>query len=185
MAGEVRCRSARCAGSELSGARGRERKAARDQSGVHRRRTVLGRAGVHPVGPGKIADASGEVPDDMLVVSLGVDLEIPKPIAFAWDERGRLWVCETRDYPHGVKPGGEGNDSIKICEDTDGDGRADKFTIFAEKLNLPMSLVFANGGVIVSQPPRLLFLKDTDGDDKADVREVIMEGGGIGDTNAQ
>ena len=111
--------------------------------------------------------------------------DISKPISMAWDERGRLWVCETRDYPHGVTPSGAGNDSIKICEDTDGDGKADKFTVFADHLNLPTSLVFVNGGVIVSQPPRFLFLKDTDGDGKADVRQTILEGWGIGDTHAQ
>ena len=102
----------------------------------------------------------------------------------AWDERGRCWVAETSDYPHGVKPGGEGNDRIKICEDTDGDGKADKFTVFADGLNIPTSLTFANGGIIVAQPPRFLFLKDTNGDDKADVRQDIMTGWGIGDTHA-
>ena len=126
-----------------------------------------------------------QVPADMRLELFAAEPDIAKPIAFSWDERGRLWVCETRDYPHGVQPAGQGNDSIKICEDTDGDGKADKFTVFADKLNIPTSLVFANGGVIVSQPPRLLFLKDTDGDGKADVRQEIMTGWGIGDTHAQ
>ena len=126
-----------------------------------------------------------QVPIDMRLELFAAEPDIAKPIAFAWDERGRLWVCETRDYPHGVQPAGEGNDSIKICEDTDGDGKADKFTVFADKLNIPTSLVFANGGIIITQPPRLLFLKDTNGDDQADVREVIMTGWGIGDTHAQ
>lgn len=126
-----------------------------------------------------------QVPKDMRLELFAAEPDIAKPIAFAWDARGRLWVAETRDYPHGVTPGGEGNDDIKICEDTDGDGKADKFTIFADKLNLPTSLVFANGGVIVAQAPRFLFLKDTNGDDKADVREVIMESWGVRDTHAQ
>ena len=126
-----------------------------------------------------------QVPADMKLVLFASEPDIMKPIAFAWDERGRLWVCETRDYPHGVAPDGVGNDSIKICEDTDGDGKADKFTVFADKLNIPTSITFARGGVIVSQPPRLLFLKDTDGDDKADVREDLVTGWGIGDTHAQ
>ena len=126
-----------------------------------------------------------QLPIDLRLEVFASEPDISKPIAMAWDERGRLWICETRDYPHGVIPTGEGNDTLKICEDTDGDGRADKFTVFADKLNIPTSLVFANGGVIVAQPPRLLFLKDTNGDDKADVREVIMEGWGIGDTHAQ
>jgi putative membrane-bound dehydrogenase-like protein len=126
-----------------------------------------------------------QVPADMSLELFASEPDIAKPIAFAWDERGRLWVCEARDYPHGVNADGIGNDDIKICEDTDGDGKADKFTIFADKLNLPTSLVFANGGIIVSQPPRMLFLKDTNGDDKADVRQEIMTGWGIGDTHAQ
>ena len=126
-----------------------------------------------------------QVPVDMRLELFAAEPDIAKPIAFSWDERGRLWVCETRDYPHDVRPTGQGNDSIKICEDTDGDGKADKFTVFADKLNIPTSLVFVNGGVIVSQPPRFLFLKDTNGDDKADVRQEILPGWGIGDTHAQ
>ncbi len=126
-----------------------------------------------------------QVAPDLRLELFAAEPDIAKPIAFAWDERGRCWVAETRDYPHDVKRTGEGNDSIKICEDTDGDGKADKFTVFADKLNIPTSLVFVNGGIIVSQPPRFLFLKDTDGDDKADVREELLQGWGIGDTHAQ
>src|SRR5690606_22738636 len=62
-----------------------------------------------------------QVPIDMRLELFVAEPDIAKPIAFAWDERGRLWVCETRDYPHNVQASGEGNDSIKICEDTHGD----------------------------------------------------------------
>ncbi|WP_038158786.1 PVC-type heme-binding CxxCH protein [Verrucomicrobium sp. BvORR106] len=126
-----------------------------------------------------------QVPAGLHLELFAAEPNIAKPIALAWDERGRCWVAETGDYPHDVAPNGVGHDRIKICEDTNGDGRADKFTVFAEKLNIPTSLVLVNGGVIVAQPPRFLFLKDTNGDDKADVRQVIMEGWGIGDTHAQ
>ena len=127
-----------------------------------------------------------QVPADMKLVLFASEPDITKPIAFAWDARGRLWVCETSDYPHGVKEDQQqGNDRIKICEDTDGDGKADKFTVFADKLNIPTSLVFANGGVIVSQAPNFDFLQATDGDDKADIRQVILTGWGIRDTHAQ
>lgn len=126
-----------------------------------------------------------QVPADLRLEVFASEPDIAKPIAFAWDERGRLWVAETRDYPHGVSPDGVGHDDIKICEDTDGDGRADKFTIFADKLNLPTSIAFANGGIIVAQPPRFLFLKSTKGDDHADVRQVLVDGWGIKDTHAQ
>ncbi len=57
-----------------------------------------------------------------------------KPIAMTWDERGRLWICETYDYPNELQPEGKGRDRIRICEDTDGDWQADKFTVFAEEL---------------------------------------------------
>ncbi len=107
-----------------------------------------------------------------------------KPIAMNWDERGRLWVLETVDYPNDLQPTGRGHDRIRICEDADGDGRADRFTVFAEGLSIPTSLVFARGGVIVHQAPHTLFLKDTDGDDVADQREVLFSGWGTGDTHA-
>jgi putative membrane-bound dehydrogenase-like protein len=126
-----------------------------------------------------------QVPADLRLQLFASEPQIGKPIAFAWDERGRCWVAETHDYPHDVRPDGQGRDLIRICEDTDGDGKADKFTVFADKLNIPTSLVFVNGGIIVSQPPRFLFLADTDGDDKADVRREILTGWGIGDTHAQ
>ncbi|MBN8419920.1 MAG: c-type cytochrome [Verrucomicrobia bacterium] len=126
-----------------------------------------------------------QVPADCELKLFASEPDIAKPIAFAWDERGRCWVVETRDYPHGVTDSGEGQDSIKICEDTDGDGKADKFTVFADKLNLPTGIVFARGGIIVSQPPKFIFLKDTNGDDKADVRETVIDCWGIRDTHAQ
>ncbi len=126
-----------------------------------------------------------QVPADFDLQLFAAEPDVVKPIYVAWDERGRAWVVEARDYPHGLVNEGEpGKADIKICEDTDGDGRADKFTIFADKLNLATSLVFVNGGVIVSEARHMLFLKDTDGDDKADVREAILPGWGTGDTHA-
>ena len=113
------------------------------------------------------------------------DPDIVKAIDMAWDDRGRLFIAETIDYPNEINPDPEkGNDRITICEDTDGDGKADKFTVFADKLSVPTSICFSDGGIIVAQAPRFLFLKDTDGDSKADVRRVLNEGWGIGDTHA-
>lgn len=126
-----------------------------------------------------------QVPADFELQLFVSEPDVVKPIFMAWDERGRAWVVEARDYPHGIVPEGEpGHDTIKICEDTDGDGKADKFTIFADKLNLATSLTFVNGGIMVSEARHMLFLKDTDGDDKADVREAILPGWGTGDTHA-
>ena len=107
-----------------------------------------------------------------------------KPICMNWDERGRLWVAVTVDYPNELQPAGKGRDRILICEDTKGTGTADKITVFADKLSIPTSLIFANGGAIVQQAPHTLFLKDTDGDDKADVRKVLFTGWGTRDTHA-
>ena len=112
------------------------------------------------------------------------DPEIGKPICMNWDERGRLWIAETVDYPNELQPKGKGRDRIKICEDTNGDGRADKFTVFADRLSIPTSLIFANDGVIVHQAPETLFLKDTNGDDVADERTVLFSGWSTGDTHA-
>jgi putative membrane-bound dehydrogenase-like protein len=126
-----------------------------------------------------------QVPADFDLQLFAEEPDIVKPIYMAWDERGRAWVIEARDYPHGLVAEGEpGKADIKICEDTDGDGKADKFTIFADKLNLATSLVFVNGGIIVSEARHMLFLKDTDGDDKADVRQAVLPGWGTGDTHA-
>lgn len=110
--------------------------------------------------------------------------EIARPLWMAWDPKGRLWIGESTDYPNDLKRDGQGRDRIKICEDTNGDGKADKFTIFAEGLSIPTSLTFANGGVIVTQAPDMLFLQDTNGDDKADVRKVLFTGWGTRDTHA-
>jgi putative membrane-bound dehydrogenase-like protein len=126
-----------------------------------------------------------QIPVGFKMQLFAAEPDIEKPIAMAWDERGRLWILETIDYPNTVRDNkGEGLDRIKICEDTDGDGKADKFTIFADHLNIPTSIVFARGGVIISQAPDFIFLKDTDGDDKADIREKIITGWGTFDTHA-
>ena len=125
-----------------------------------------------------------QVPGEFRLELFASEPQIVKPIAFSFDERGRLWVIETTDYPNKPLNGAPGDDRIKILEDTNGDGRADKVTVFADHLNIPTSLAFANDGVIVTQPPHTLFLKDTNGDDKADVREILHTGWGIRDTHA-
>jgi uncharacterized protein len=125
-----------------------------------------------------------QTPAEFRVELFASEPQIIKPITFTFDERGRLWVVEAMDYPNEMLNGNPGDDRIKILEDTNGDGRADKVTVFAEHLNIPTSLTFANGGVIVAQAPHFLFLKDTNGDDKADVQQVLNTGWGIRDTHA-
>jgi putative membrane-bound dehydrogenase-like protein len=124
------------------------------------------------------------VPGGFRVELFAAEPDIFKPICLSWDDRGRLWVAETVDYPNAKQPEGQGHDDIKICEDTDGDGKADKFTVFADKLSIPTSMVHVPGGLIVTQAPDVLFLADTDGDDRADVRKVLFTGFHTDDTHA-
>lgn len=126
-----------------------------------------------------------QVPPGFELQLFASEPDVINPIFMNWDEKGRLWVIETVDYPNEVKDGDIGDDRIKILEDTNGDGKADKVTVFADKLNIPTSFTFANGGIIVSSAPSFLFLKDTDGDDKADVRQTVLTGWGKEDTHAQ
>ncbi|HEV3255359.1 MAG TPA: PVC-type heme-binding CxxCH protein [Gemmataceae bacterium] len=124
------------------------------------------------------------LPEGFEVQLYAAEPDIAKPIAMAWDARGRLWIAETVDYPNDMQPPGQGHDRITICEDSHGDGRADKFTVFADKLSIPTSLTFANGGLVVAQAPRMLFLKSSKGDDRVDVRRVLFRGWGTSDTHS-
>lgn len=126
----------------------------------------------------------GALPEGFRLDLFAAEPQIYKPICLNWDHKGRLWIAETIDYPNEMQRKGEGRDRIVIVEDADGDHKADKFTVFADKLSIPTSLTFARGGVVVSQAPDMLFLKDTDGDDRADVREVLFTGWGVQDTHA-
>ncbi|MEX2026973.1 MAG: PVC-type heme-binding CxxCH protein, partial [Pirellulaceae bacterium] len=98
-------------------------------------------------------------------------------------ERGRMWICETYDYPNELKPPGEGRDRIRICEDTDGDGKSDKFTVFAEKLSIPTAIAFYRGGAIVQDGRETIYFKDSDGDDQADLKKTLITGWNMRDTH--
>ncbi|MEY4867885.1 MAG: hypothetical protein RIT36_784 [Bacteroidota bacterium] len=124
-----------------------------------------------------------QVPVDFNLELFAAEPNVMHPIALSWDEKGKLYVLITKDYPNERKQEG-GSDYIMVCEDTDKDGKADKFTPFAEGLSIPTGMVFANGGLIVSQAPHMLFLKDTDGDGKADLKKILFTGFGTGDTHA-
>ena len=102
--------------------------------------------------------------------------DLANPVQLSFDNKGRLWVATMPSYPH-HRPGDPlPNDKLIILEDTDADGRADKQVTFAEGLHLPMGFEFAHDGVYVSQGTSLIFLQDTNGDDKADVRDIVMSG---------
>lgn len=108
--------------------------------------------------------------------------ELANPLAMTWDYRGRLWVLTSPTYPH-YFPGEEPNDKLVILEDTNEDGKADTLTVFADKLYVPMGFELGDGGAYVSQQPNLMFLRDTDGDDRADERRIVLHGFGTEDSH--
>ena len=102
--------------------------------------------------------------------------DLAKPMQMSFDNKGRLWVSTMPSYPH-YKPGdSKPNDKIIIFEDTNGDGKADKQTVFADGLHLPLGFEIAKEGVYVSQGTNLKILMDTDGDGKADKSEILLSG---------
>ncbi len=126
------------------------------------------------------------VPPGYKVELFASEKEFPllaNPMQLSFDNRGRLWVAVMPAYP-AYRPGDAlPNDKILIYEDTDGDGKADKETVFADHLYLPIGFEFAPEGVYLSQEPNLVLLRDTDGDDKADRREIILGGFDTHDTH--
>ena len=109
--------------------------------------------------------------------------EIAKPVQMNFDKKGRLWVACMPSYPLWRPGDPKPADKLVILEDTDGDGKADKRTVFYDKLHCPTGFEFYNGGVLVVDQPRMLFLKDTDGDDKADEVTYLMDGWATDDTH--
>ena len=111
---------------------------------------------------------------------------VADPVDACFDEFGRMYVAEMHGYPFSQEPtklnpaGGGKKDAgiIRLLEDTDGDGRMDKSVVFADKISWPTSVCAYDGGVFVLAPQYLYYFKDTDGDDKADVREIVLSGFG-------
>ncbi|WP_254561138.1 PVC-type heme-binding CxxCH protein [Dyadobacter diqingensis] len=102
--------------------------------------------------------------------------DLAKPMQMSFDNKGRLWVATMPSYPH-YKPGdSKPNDKIIIFEDTNNDGKADKQTVFADGLHLPLGFEIAKEGVYVSQGTNFKILMDTDGDGKADKQEILLSG---------
>lgn len=97
------------------------------------------------------------------------------PVALEFDEQGNAYVVEMPDYPYEVEPG-KGHGRIKMLSDTNGDGRIDKATIFAENVTEATSILPWKGGLIVTAAPNILYMKDTNGDGKSDTSEILFSG---------
>lgn len=98
--------------------------------------------------------------------------EIADPVAMAFDPQGRLYVDEMPDYPLDAEPKGR----VKVLEDRDGDGRFEYSTVFADQLHFPSGVMAWRDGVLVTSAPDIIYLADTDGDGRADLREVVLTG---------
>jgi len=109
--------------------------------------------------------------------------EIANPVQLAFDSKGRLWVSTMPSYPQWQPGDPKPADKLVILEDTDGDAMADKSTVFYDKLHCPTGFQFFDGGVLVTDQPRLLWLADTDGDDKADRVVHLLDGFATEDTH--
>ncbi|MDQ6630535.1 MAG: dehydrogenase, partial [Verrucomicrobiota bacterium] len=105
---------------------------------------------------------------------------IEDPIAFDWSADGKLWVVEMRDYPLGLDGKGKPGGRIRFLEDTNGDGRYDKSTIFLDDIPFPNGIIPWRNGVIISAAPEIFYAEDSDGDGKADIRKTLFQGFGEG-----
>ncbi|HMC66660.1 MAG TPA: PVC-type heme-binding CxxCH protein, partial [Gemmataceae bacterium] len=109
--------------------------------------------------------------NDLVVELVAAEPDVVSPVSIAWDEDGRMYVAEMRDYPNATTGG-----CVKRLDDPDECGRYRRATIFADKLAFPNSVLPWSGGVLVTSAPNIWFFKDTDGDGKADEKRVILTG---------
>ncbi len=117
-----------------------------------------------------------QIEPGLRVELVAAEPQIESPVAMAFDEDGKLWVVEMLDYPSGPAKGRPPEGRIKVLEDRDGDGRFETARVFADQLLFANGLLPWKGGMIVTAAPHILYLKDTDGDGMADLREVWFEG---------
>lgn len=129
--------------------------------------------------PGEVVESKIKTAEGYKIELFASEAQFPglaNPVQLSFDNKGRLWVATMESYPHYRIGDPRPEDKLLILEDTDGDGKADKETVFAGDLHIPIGFEIAHDGVYVSQSGSLVFLKDTNGDDQYDVREVLMSG---------
>lgn len=122
------------------------------------------------------------LPEGFEVSLFAGDPQLAKPIQMNFDTSGRLWIATSEVYPH-IEPGQPARDRIIVLEDTDEDGVADRHTVFADGLLIPTGVIPGDGGAYVANSTELIHFKDTDGDLKADSRDIILSGFGTEDTH--
>ena len=125
---------------------------------------------------------SFQIEEGLRVELAAAEPDIASPVALAFDERGRLFVAESRGYPHFGKTPPPTRGVIALLEDADGDGRFEKRTVFADGFTFPNGVLPWRGGLFVTCAPDIFYLKDTDGDGRADVRQVVLTGFGTNST---
>ena len=136
-----------------------------------------------PVTPAQ-ALRSFQIEKGVRIELVAAEPQVFDPVAMCFDEKGRLYVAESRGYPHlGDNPPKLG--TVALLEDRDGDGRYEKRTTFAEGFTFPNGLMTWRGGIFLTCAPDIWFLKDTTGDGKADVRKVVLTGFGIKSSSEQ
>ena len=123
-----------------------------------------------------------EVAEGFEINLFASDPLLAKPIQINFDAAGRLWVASSVTYPQ-IKPEGRPEDRIVVVEDLDGNGVADRSTLFADDLLIPNGVIPGDGGAYVAQAGELLHLRDTNSDGRADVRKVLLSGFGTQDTH--
>lgn len=113
------------------------------------------------------------LPDGFEIQLFAAEPDIGKPINITFDAKGRMWVTQSFEYPFPASPG-KGSDRITILEDTDGDGKADKFSHFSDTLNIPIGIYPVSGGAVAYSIPNVYRFTDSDDDGKADAKKSLL-----------
>lgn len=120
--------------------------------------------------------AMHQVREGFVVELVAAEPLVIDPVAIAWGADGKLWVVEMADYPSGMDGNGKAGGRVRYLQDTSGDGKYDKSTLFLDGINFPTGVLPWNKGVLVTAAPEIFYAEDSDGDGKADVRQTLYSG---------